>query len=276
VGLLLLTNRWIVIMSSAVSPCVLVTGATSGIGRTVAHRFSGHGWRIGLLDRDESAVHELASHLPGSTVFARGLNPADESAVQSVMAEFGEMMDGRLDVLVNATGVMRSGRFEQLELSAHREQIDGNLWAMLAVTHAAFPYLRETERARVISIASASSMYGTPDLATYSSAKAGVRSLTQALNLEWAHYDIHVCDVIPPYVDAPADDATGDAPRSVGPRRRLAPNLTAEDVVDVVEDAVTEDRIHWPVGKQFRWIYRLSDVLPASLVRLLMRYVSGF
>jgi short-subunit dehydrogenase len=179
-------------------------------------------------------------------------------------------------VLVNAAGRMRSGRFEELSLRAHRDILNGNLWAMLAVTHAAFPLLRDTERSRVISIASASSMYGTPDLASYSAAKSGVRALTQALNLEWAHHDIHVCDVIPPYVDAPAGDPSTDDSTPVRPRRRLAPNLTAEDVADVVEEAVTEDRIHWPVGKQFRWIYRLSDVLPASLVRLLMRYVSGF
>jgi NAD(P)-dependent dehydrogenase (short-subunit alcohol dehydrogenase family) len=147
---------------------------------------------------------------------------------------------------------------------------------MLAVTHAAFPMLRDTPGARVISIASASSMYGTPDLASYSAAKAGVRSLTQALNLEWAHHGIHVCDVIPPYVDAPAGDPPAEEPAPTRPRRRLAPNLTAEDVADVVEEAVTEDRIHWPVGNQFRWVYRLSDVLPAPLVRLLMRYVSGF
>jgi len=261
-------------MSTAGSPVLLITGATSAIGRSVAHRFADHGWKVGLLDPDEAAVHRLADELEAPAVFAHALNPADEAAVQDVLVTFAEKMDARLDVLVNAAGHMHSGRFEQLDLPAHRDILNGNLWAMLAVTHAAFPLLRDTERSRVISIASASSMYGTPDLASYSAAKAGVRALTQALNLEWAHYGIHVCDVIPPYVDAPAGGEDDTTP--VRPRRRLAPNLTADDVADVVEEAVTEDRIHWPVGKQFRWIYRLSDVLPAPLVRLLMRYVSGF
>jgi len=263
-------------MSTAGSSVVLITGATSSIGESIAHRFAGHQWRVGLIDSDESAVRELEDELDAPSVFSRGVDLTDGAAVQDAVAAFGEHTDGRLDVLVNAAGWMLSGRFEQLELGAHRKLIDGNLWAMLAITHAAFPLLRDTERSRVISIASASSMYGTPDLASYSAAKAGVRSLTQALNLEWTHYGIHVCDVVPPYVDAPAGDGTTQDPKPTRPRRRLAPDLTAEDVVDVVEEAVTEDRIHWPVGKQFRWIYRLSDVLPAPLVRLLMRYVSGF
>jgi NAD(P)-dependent dehydrogenase (short-subunit alcohol dehydrogenase family) len=262
----------------AVSPSsvVLITGATSGIGRSVAHRFAGHDWRVGLLDSDETAVHELAEALDAPDVYAQALDPADEAAVQDALVTFAEQMDARLDVLVNAAGRMRSGRFDQLDLSAHLDILNANLWAMLAVTHAAFPLLRDTERSRVISIASASSMYGTPDLASYSAAKAGVRSLTQALNLEWSQHGIHVCDVIPPYVDAPAGAAAEEEPMPVRPRRRLAPNLTVDDVADVVEEAVTEDRIHWPVGQQFRWVYRLSDVLPAPVVRLLMRYVSGF
>jgi NAD(P)-dependent dehydrogenase (short-subunit alcohol dehydrogenase family) len=230
-----------------------------------------------LLDPDEAAVQQLADGLEGATsVFARAADSADEEVVRAVVDDFAEHADGRLDVLVNAAGLMRSGRFEELELSAHREHINGNLWAMLVVTYATFPMLRDTQGARVISVASASSMYGTPDLASYSAAKSGVRSLTQALNLEWAHHDIHVCDVVPPYVDAPPNREEAEGAVATRPRRRLAPNLTADDVADVVVEAVAEDRIHWPVGSQFRWIYRLSDVLPAPLVRLLMRYVSGF
>jgi len=255
---------------------ILVTGATSSIGRTVVRRFARRGWQVGLLDRDEGPLRSLADELPEpDRLLVRALDPTDEEAVEEAMVDFARHTNGRLHVLLNAAGVMRSGRFEEQGLDAHRAHITGNLWAMLAVTHAAFPLLRDTDGARVISIASASSMYGTPDLASYSAAKAGVRSLTQALNLEWAHHDIHVCDVVPPYVDAPDDeDAEPTVPGR--PQRRLAPDLTVEDVAEVVEEAVREERIHWPVGNQFRWVYRLSDVLPAPVVRLLMRYVSGF
>jgi NAD(P)-dependent dehydrogenase (short-subunit alcohol dehydrogenase family) len=256
---------------------ILLTGATSGIGQSVARRFAERGWQVGLMDPDAEGLDRLTDTLPDAArVFGRALDPTDPDAVQSGVDAFADQTGGRLQVLVNAAGVMRSGRFEELDLAAHREHLDGNLWAMLVGTHAAFPLLRDTPGARVISVASASSMYGTPDLASYSAAKAGVRSLTQALNLEWARHDIHVCDVVPPYVDAPPSAREAEEALPTRPRRRLAPDLTADDVADVVEQALTEDRIHWPVGRQFRWIYRLSDVLPAPVVRLLMRYVSGF
>lgn len=253
---------------------ILIIGACSAIGRSVAHRFVRAGWDVGLVDPNGEQLEALADEL-GVDVFRRSADASDDEAIQETIADFGERTGGRLDVLLNASGVTQSGRFEQLDLSAHRRHVDGNLWAMLAATHAAFPLLRDTPGARVISIASVSSMYGTPDLASYSAAKAGVRTLTQALNLEWAHHDIHVCDVIPPHVDGSEGEAAQDTVPARS-RRHLAPNVTVEDVADVVQEAVVEDRIHWPVGSQFRWIYRLSDVLPAPLVRLLMRYVSGF
>ncbi len=117
-------------------------------------------------------------------------------------------MEARLEVLVNAAGHMRSGRFEQLDLAAHRDTLNCNLWTMLAVMHVAFPLLRDTECVCAISIASALGMYGTPDLASYSVVEAFVPALMQALNLEWDHYGIHVCDSIPPYVNAAAPGGT--------------------------------------------------------------------
>jgi len=153
-----------------------------------------------------------------------------------------------------------------------RRIIDVNLTGVVLVTQAAFPLLKATKGARVISMASASAVYGTPELATYSATKAGVRTLTQALNLEWAHYDIYVCDIVPPYVDSPL---TREATRAAS-MDRLGIDLTPEDVADVAEQAVSENRIHWPVGKQFSWLYRASEVLPSNVVRLMMRYASGF
>lgn len=257
-------------------PSILVTGAASGIGESVVHRFANRNWHVGLLDRDAGALESVRDDLGHDAVSVHAADVTDPAAMQDAVADFGDAAGGRMDVLFNSAGVMTVGRFEELDLDVHRRHLDVNVFGVVVASRAAFPLLRDTPSARVISMASASGVYGTPELATYAASKAGVRSLTQALNLEWAHHGIHVCDVIPPYVDAPAGDPPAEEPAPTRPRRRLAPNLTAEDVADVVEEAVTEDRIHWPVGNQFRWVYRLSDVLPAPLVRLLMRYVSGF
>jgi len=253
-------------------PAIFITGAASGIGRAVAARFATRDWVLGLADRDAEALEAVYDRLPTEDAHPHPLDVQDAESVRSALQQFGAVTDGRLDVLVNSAGVMTVGRFADTDLGAHKQHLSVNLWGVMTVAHAAFPLLKATSGSRMISIASGAGLYGTPELASYAASKAGVRSLTQSLNLEWDPHDIHVCDIIPPYVDSPM---TQGAPRTKS-MERLGVLLTPDDVADVVDEAVQTNTVHWPVGKQFSWLYRASELLPSPLNRLLMRYVSGF
>jgi NAD(P)-dependent dehydrogenase (short-subunit alcohol dehydrogenase family) len=253
-------------------PTLFVTGAASGIGETVARRFANKGWFIGLYDRNEDGLERVHQEIGEARSCALPVDITDADAVQRAVDHFADATGGRMDLLFNCAGVLKIGRFESMDPLDLRHVIDVNLTGMMLVTRTSFPLLKATDNARVVSMASASAVYGTPELATYSATKGGVRTLTQALNLEWAHHDIYVCDIVPPYVDSPM---TREAARSAS-MDRMGIDLTPDDVADVVEHAVQENRIHWPVGKQFTWLYRASEVLPSNVVRLLMRYASGF
>jgi NAD(P)-dependent dehydrogenase (short-subunit alcohol dehydrogenase family) len=253
-------------------PTLFVTGAASGIGEAVARRFAERGWFVGLYDRNEAGLERVRAAIGEQSSCSATVDVTDATAVSAAVDHFDEATNGRMDLLFNSAGILQIGRFESMDTQDLRRIIDVNLTGVVLVTQAAFPLLKATEGARVISMASASAVYGTPELATYSATKAGVRTLTQALNLEWAHYDIYVCDIVPPYVDSPL---TREATRAAS-MDRMGIDLTPEDVADVVEQAVSENRIHWPVGKQFSWLYRASEVLPSNVVRLMMRYASGF
>ncbi len=253
-------------------PTIFITGAASGIGRAVAARFAARDWILGLVDRDAEALEAVHDRLSTGDAHAYPIDVQDAEAVQAALQQFGTVTEGRLDVLVNSAGVMTVGRFEDIDLGAHQQHLGVNLWGVMTVAHAAFPLLKATPGARMVSIASGSGLYGTPELASYAASKAGVRSLTQSLNLEWDRHDIHVCDIIPPYVDSPM---TQRAPKTKS-MERLGVMLTPDDVADVVDEAVQTDKVHWPVGTSFSWLYHASELLPSPLNRLLMRYVSGF
>jgi len=253
-------------------PTLFVTGAASGIGEAVARRFVERGWFVGLYDRNEAGLERVQAAIGEQNSCSATVDVTDATAVSAAVDHFDEATNGRMDLLFNSAGILQIGRFESMDPQDLRRIIDVNLTGVVLVTQASFPLLKATKGARVISMASASAVYGTPELATYSATKAGVRTLTQALNLEWAHYDIYVCDIVPPYVDSPL---TREATRAAS-MDRMGIELTPEDVADVAEQAVSENRIHWPVGKQFSWLYRASEVLPSNVVRLMMRYASGF
>lgn len=182
---------------------IFVTGAARGIGRATARRFARGGWRVGLFDVDEDGVRALAAELGPERCHAAHLDVTDGPAASDALERFAVGSGGRLDVLFNNAGLLFTGPFEDIPPEQNAAMIAVNLTALVNLTRAAFPWLRDTPDARVISMSSASSTYGVPELAVYSATKHAVRALTEALEIEWAPHGIRVCDVVPPYVDTP-------------------------------------------------------------------------
>jgi NAD(P)-dependent dehydrogenase (short-subunit alcohol dehydrogenase family) len=238
-----------------VSGNILVTGAGRGIGHAVADLFRSRGWRVGAYDvEDGDGVTGL-------------LDVRDPAAWGHALTEF--CGDGTLDVLVNNAGVLVSGPFESHGAEAYRRLVDVNVLGVLNGCLAAHPYLRNGST--VVNMCSASAMYGQPGLATYGATKAAVKSLTEALDLEWRPAGIRVRDLLPLFVATGMVD--GMAARSI---RTLGVRLTADDVARAVWRTVHERGVlprspHRTVGLQTRTLGALSSVSPAWVNRLMIR-----
>jgi NAD(P)-dependent dehydrogenase (short-subunit alcohol dehydrogenase family) len=244
---------------------VLVTGAGHGIGRATAELFLAEGWRVGAYDVDTAALAGLSGAVTGE------LDVRDHEAWQAGLAEF--CGDGGLDVLVNNAGVLVSGPFSGHEPAAHRRLVDVNVTGVVNGCLAARPYLRRG--ATVVNLCSASALYGQPGLATYGATKAAVKSLTEALDLEWREAGIRVRDLLPLFVGT--DMVTDMEARSI---TSLGVRLTPADVANAVWRAVHERgrfprSPHRTVGRQARVLAAASAVSPAWLTRLLVRRTAG-
>lgn len=253
-------------------PCVLVTGAAAGIGYAIAKTFAAQGWLVGVADIDEVGVARVAQEL-GEQAIAFRLNVCDVDAWQRVLAQFWQQT-GRLDVLVNNAGVLSSGDFGNIPLAAQHRMIDINVKGVINGCHCALPYLRQTKRARVINLASASAIYGQPSLATYSASKFAVRGFTEALDLEWEALGIRVMDILPLFVQtAMVKDMDAKAIDTLGVK------LTAEDVAHTVWKAANaprwSKRVHWTVGLDTRLFYSLVGLMPDWINRSTTRWIAS-
>ncbi len=261
------------------SESIFITGAAQGIGRACAERFAARGCRVGLYDVDaatlaSSAAAIAASH-PRATIVHGQLDVCDHDSIAAAIEHFAASSGRRLDVLVNNAGVMSVGRFEQIDLAAHRRMLAVNAQGLLEVAHHAFPLLRDTKGARMINLSSASAIYGVPEMASYSATKHFVRGLTEALAIEWRRYDIAVCDVMPMFVATSLLSNTATA-FSMG---RLGVRLSADDVAAVVLAAADARgraaRVHWPVGLQTKLAMQAKRLSPAWLDRAFVQWMSG-
>ena len=249
---------------------IFVTGAGAGIGRATARLFSSRGYVCGLADVDGEAAAAVAREL-GPEHYAVKLDVRDAKAFETAIGGFDRHMggDGRLSVLFNCAGILRMGRFEDLSLEDSRAQLDINVLGVIHGVRAALPYL-EREKGTVVSMGSASAIYGQPELAVYSASKFAVRALTEALDLEFRKKGVRVTDVMPSYVDTGMVSSQKTPAKSVA---ALGVRITPDEVAERVWKAVHGAQVHWPMPFDFALLSRVATLSP-WLTRAIMRVLT--
>jgi NAD(P)-dependent dehydrogenase (short-subunit alcohol dehydrogenase family) len=252
-------------------PAIFVTGAASGIGRACAELFAQRGWFVGLYDVDGAGAAAVAAALGQGNAIAGVLDVSDSGAWERALAEFWQHSGQRLDALLNNAGILTTGPFETVALARHEAMLAVNVGGMINGCHAAFAYLRLTPGARVINMASATAIYGQPELVTYSATKFAVRGFTEGLDLEWSRFGIRVCDVWPSFVrtNMAANFEHIGSTRSLGVR--LAPADVAATVWNCATTRPRLHRTHWTVGIQAGLLALATRIAPAAISRQVVR-----
>ena len=247
---------------------IFITGAASGIGKATAMLFARKGWYVGLYDIDEKKLEGLAGEI-GENCSAFGvMDVADGVSAKKAVEHFAGKTGGRLDVLFNNAGILRVGFFDELSLDEQLRVVDVNLKGVIHTTHAAIPFLAKTERSRVISMSSASSIYGTAHLAVYSATKAAVSSLTESLNMELERLGIHVSDIRVPYVHTPLLE-TGTRAASL---ETMGAALSPSDVAAMVYKSMGSRAIHHE-GKGMAPLLMLRRLAPMAIQKTVLKTI---
>lgn len=176
---------------------VMVTGATSGIGRAVAKRFGGAAAHVIAVGRNRSSLAEVEQEIisAGGTCRAAPVDVTIDSDVQRVL---GEAINdaGRLDVLVNAAGHISTGSIEDTSLAAWDAMMNVNLRSFFYLMQLAVPHLAKT-RGNIVNISSVTGLRSFPGVLAYCVSKAGVDQLTRCAALELAPKGVRVNAVNP-------------------------------------------------------------------------------
>jgi NAD(P)-dependent dehydrogenase (short-subunit alcohol dehydrogenase family) len=176
-----------------------VTGASRGIGRSIAVALAGAGADVALVARSESGLAETAADITALGRKAVVL-PADVTSQDAVEAAVTAAIDqlGHVDVVVNnAGGSNFMAAFLDLRLSGWEKLMRLNLDSAVYVCHAIGGHLVERGQGSVINVASVAGMMGSPLLSPYGAAKAGLVSLTKSLAVEWGTTGVRVNALCP-------------------------------------------------------------------------------
>ena len=213
---------------------VFITGGGSGIGRSLALRFSREGAELHLADLNLAAAEEAARTIvsAGGTARAWPLDVTDAGAIAHLRRRVLDE-SGPIDVLVNNAGVVHGGAFLDVSLDRHLATFHVNALAVVAVTHVFLPDLVARPDAHIVNIASAAAFTGLPFGSTYAASKWAAVGFSESMRLELLEQGrrhVHVTTVCPGYV------GTGmfEGARALRFTRILTPDRVADLTVRAV------------------------------------------
>jgi NAD(P)-dependent dehydrogenase (short-subunit alcohol dehydrogenase family) len=276
---------------------VIITGASSGIGRACALTLHRNGFRVfaGVRKRtDGDALRSAASRLLTPVRIDVTDSASIEAAVEQISAEVGE---AGLDGLVNNAGTTLPGPIEYLALEDFRHQLEVNLIGPLAVTKAMLPLLR-TGGGRVVNVTSAAGKAGVPLMAPYVAAKHGLEGLSDVMRLEFRGLGIEVAVIEPGFIGTEmGGKLRRDAEMAIQAlpdegRRRYRPALATvaeeisqhaatgsppEVVADAVLRALTSNRPHtrYPCGAGAKRMLFMRRIVSDRMFDRIILHASG-
>lgn len=179
--------------ATPMNPTILVTGASSGIGKASVERFARLGWNVLASMRNPAAGGALTAL--GNVLVTR-LDVNDTASIRATI-DAGIAHFGGIDVLLNNAGFGQYGIFESTPPEKIREQFDVNVFGVMEVTRAILPHFRARQRGTVINVSSGAGIFTLPMISLYCASKFALEGFSEALSYELASQGIAVKLVIP-------------------------------------------------------------------------------
>jgi NAD(P)-dependent dehydrogenase (short-subunit alcohol dehydrogenase family) len=276
---------------------VLITGASTGIGRASALRMDAEGWRVFATVRREEDAAKLRD-ASSERLVPLMLEVTEASQIAAVAGQIGEAVGGSgLDGLVNNAGMAVMSPLETIPLEDLRKQLEVNLVSQVAVTQAMLPLIR-TARGRVVFLSSIGGRMAMPFGAPYHASKYGIEAVVDCLRQELRPWKIDVVAIEPGSIDTPiwergegvADELAGRAPAAQeelygkkiesfrGAVRRTAERgIPPEKVAGSIHHALTarRPRTRYLVGTDARGQALLSRLLPDRVMDRIVARAMG-
>ena len=264
---------------------VLITGTSSGIGRSTALYFASKGWNVAATMRTPEKEKEL-SKVDGIKLFK--LDVTDPVSIQSAIEESISVFGG-IDVVVNNAGYGGVGVFEAASQEQIQRQFNTNVFGVMNVTRAILPYFRQKKSGTIINVTSVGGLITFPIYSVYHSTKWAVEGFAEALQYELRPFNIKIKNIEPGAIKTDFYDRSQDLFKREGltdydnyskvafeNTQNAGVNAPGPDVVakKIYKAALDRSfRLRYPAGPQAPALLFLRRLLPLSWFRGIVKLV---
>lgn len=252
---------------------VVLTGASSGIGRATALELARRRGTIVLAARSAETLDEVARECEqlGGKATAIPTDVTSESEVNELARRAIEM-HGRIDVWINDAGIYQTGTFENTPPEDFRRIIETNFFGVVNGTRAVWSHFKSRKAGTLINVASVASEATMAYTTAYSPSKAAVRNFSDCLRMELQlekDHDIHVCTVLPGPIDTPLFQKAGSYEgREVKPPTPIYP---PEEVANAIADLIEDPAREVTVGRASPAMMAFKRIAPGTYERTMAK-----
>lgn len=261
---------------------ILITGASTGIGKLTAIYFAENGWNVAATMRTTSKGADLLKY-PNLRVLR--LDVMDQTSIEEAI-EATKQAFGSIEVLFNNAGYALVGAFEAMTEAQIKQQFETNVFGVMNVTRAILPYFRERKGGAILTTSSMGGLITFPLYSVYHGTKWAIEGFMESLHYELRPFNIKVKNIEPGAIKTDFENAiefvTTDAYQNYVPKvhqnmldsYKTAP--TGEVVAKKVFQAANDSsfRLRYPVGNQAPALLFLRRLLPSSWFFGIVRMVT--
>ncbi|RKR05602.1 NADP-dependent 3-hydroxy acid dehydrogenase YdfG [Flavobacterium sp. 90] len=227
-------------MKKLIEKVVVITGASSGIGKAIALKLAEHGAKVVLGARNKDKLAELADEIEKTAGEVKYVViDVKKKEDLDVLIHTAVSFYGRLDVLINNAGMSELSRIDDLDIDGWEEMIDVNIKGVLYGIAAAIPVFKQQKSGHIINIISTSGIKIVPMQGVYAGTKNAVRTITEAFRQE-SNGEIRITGISPGFVKTDfAENIKNDVMKSVikenMEKMAISPNAVANAVLYAIE-----------------------------------------
>jgi short-subunit dehydrogenase len=255
---------------------VIITGASSGIGKACAEVFGKAGAKVVITGRNEKNLFSVAQHLT-----AQGIENLPIVADVSIEADNRKVVEatirqyGRIDILINNAGISMRALFTDLELSVFKKVMDINFYGTVYATKYCLPYILTTQGS-VVGISSINGYRGTPARTAYTASKYAMQGFLESLRTEVMKKGVHVLVVCPGFTSSNIRNAALRAdgqPQGESPREEEK-MMSAEEAAAYIYKATVQRKRDLILTTQGKLVVFLNKWIPGFMDKVVYKHMA--
>ena len=250
---------------------VIITGASSGIGKALAYEFSRHGSRVVLGARNYDKLSEIVEDIKqqgGDAIFAQTDVSVEADCKNLVLTAFDHF--GGVDILINNAGISMRAIFENTDIQVIKKLMDVNFWGAVFCTKFALPHILK-KKGSVVAVSSIAGIKGLPARSGYSASKFALDGFMESLRVENLKNGLHVLIA---YAGFTASNIRNTSLSGIGTQQGESPRdedkmMTAEQVAGHIYNAVSKKKNRIILTLQGKMLTAINKFFPDVLDKMI-------